>query len=302
MNYNAFRTIIAILYRFLFRMRTMFFFAAVSVCCAAFILALFLSNCQFRKGQEVIIANQREQIARWDSITKHYEQDLVATIEEKEKTVSKMLTDSSIRNTPGLCPQQKDAVINFIKPCWEETTREYSRAEKIKGMLNTAPSSNGQLLQDVKSLLELQFNKIQNEYETLEIWTALLTIVFLIFSFYSLFKSERFEEQSRMTTREISQLRNRAENRIDELLKSGQQHVKKAQLESEQAIIAMRERIDQVSKSYENELNSQLESRITSKEQELDSQSQRLETLINDAESLLSKLEEQLIVRKGKRK
>ena len=36
--------------------------------------------------------------------------------------------------------------------------------------------------EEVKALLELEFNKIQNEYETQEIWTGILTIVFLIFS------------------------------------------------------------------------------------------------------------------------
>lgn len=49
--------------------------------------------------------------------------------------------------------------------------------------------------EEVKALLELEFNKIQNEYETQEIWTGILTIVFLIFSFYSLFKSEEMERK-----------------------------------------------------------------------------------------------------------
>ena len=41
--------------------------------------------------------------------------------------------------------------------------------------------------QEVKSLLELEFNRIQNEFEAIEIWTGVLTVIFLIFSFYSLF-------------------------------------------------------------------------------------------------------------------
>ena len=51
--------------------------------------------------------------------------------------------------------------------------------------------------QEVKSLLELEFNRIQNEFEAIEIWTGVLTVIFLIFSFYSLFKTEQLENQSR---------------------------------------------------------------------------------------------------------
>ena len=51
--------------------------------------------------------------------------------------------------------------------------------------------------QEVKSLLELEFNRIQNEFEAIEIWTGILTVIFLIFSFYSLFKTEQLENQSK---------------------------------------------------------------------------------------------------------
>lgn len=51
--------------------------------------------------------------------------------------------------------------------------------------------------QEVKSLLELEFNRIQNEFEAIEIWTGILTVIFLIFSFYSLFKTEQLENQGK---------------------------------------------------------------------------------------------------------
>lgn len=51
--------------------------------------------------------------------------------------------------------------------------------------------------QEVKTLLELEYNRIQNEFEAIEIWTGILTVIFLIFSFYSLFKTEQLENQSR---------------------------------------------------------------------------------------------------------
>lgn len=72
---------------------------------------------------------------------------------------------------------------------------------------------------EVKALLELEFNKIQNEYETQEIWTAVLTIVFLIFSFYSLFKSEQLERQGQESLDAIRDVEKRAKFAYDKIEK-----------------------------------------------------------------------------------
>lgn len=57
--------------------------------------------------------------------------------------------------------------------------------------------------ESVRAMLELEFAKIQNEYETQEIWVGLITIVFLIFSFYSIMKSEQFERQCHEDAKKI---------------------------------------------------------------------------------------------------
>ena len=71
--------------------------------------------------------------------------------------------------------------------------------------------------EEVKALLELEFNKIQGEYETQEIWTAILTIVFLIFSFYSMFKSEELERQGHEALKSIRDVEQRAKFAYDKI-------------------------------------------------------------------------------------
>ena len=44
-------------------------------------------------------------------------------------------------------------------------------------------------------LLELEFAKIQDGYEVLNLWCALLSVVFLIFSFFSIFKANEMTRQ-----------------------------------------------------------------------------------------------------------
>lgn len=69
--------------------------------------------------------------------------------------------------------------------------------------------------QEVKTLLELEFNRVQNEFEALEIWAGILTVIFLIFSFYSLFKTEQLENQSRDGMAKIRNLNIEGQNKLD---------------------------------------------------------------------------------------
>lgn len=58
--------------------------------------------------------------------------------------------------------------------------------------------------ESINGILEQGYNKILSEYESVEIWVGIITVVFLIFSFYSLFKTEQFERVSREATHRIS--------------------------------------------------------------------------------------------------
>ena len=40
----------------------------------------------------------------------------------------------------------------------------------------------------IKSMIDLHLNKVEHEYSNLTMWAAVLTILFLVFSFYSIFK------------------------------------------------------------------------------------------------------------------
>lgn len=57
----------------------------------------------------------------------------------------------------------------------------------------------------IKGILEQGYSKIQSEYESVEIWIGIVTVVFLIFSFYSLFKTETLERQSRDAAHRIQE-------------------------------------------------------------------------------------------------
>lgn len=156
----------------------------------------------------------KESLALLDSLQNQKEEALGRVLKEREQTVKKILSDTVVDRIQGLCPKQKDAVRKYVRPYLEVTTRELDVKEKIK----LDPDYEYKLLRDeIRSLLQLEFNKIQNEYEALEIWAAILTVVFLIFSFYSFFKTEKLEEDGRKSINRISEMENGARDALNNL-------------------------------------------------------------------------------------
>lgn len=62
--------------------------------------------------------------------------------------------------------------------------------------LNTSPNITS-TIENIEKLLHLEFAKIQEERNALTLWIGIITVVFLIFSFYSMLKSDDLVRQSR---------------------------------------------------------------------------------------------------------
>lgn len=190
------------------------FVVAIIVCLTINLVALSCMNHSYKEGQQKILMSYKESLALLDSLQNQKEEALGRVLKEREQTVKKILSDTVVDRIQGLCPKQKDAVRKYVRPYLEVTTRELDVKEKIK----LDPDYEYKLLRDeIRSLLQLEFNKIQNEYEALEIWAAILTVVFLIFSFYSFFKTEKLEEDGRKSINRINEMENGARDALNDL-------------------------------------------------------------------------------------
>lgn len=190
------------------------FLVAIIVCLVINFVALICMNHSYKNGQQRILMSYKESLALIDSLQKQNEDALNRVLSEREQTIRKILSDTLVDSIQGLCPKQKDAVRKYVRPYLEVTTRELDVKERIK----SDPNHEYKMLRDeIRSLLQLEFNKIQNEYEALEIWAAILTIVFLIFSFYSFFKTEKLEEDGRKSINRINEMENNARDNLNDL-------------------------------------------------------------------------------------
>ena len=69
--------------------------------------------------------------------------------------------------------------------------------------------------ENIAQLLELQYNKLQNDFTLLSLWSSVLMIVFLVFSIYSVFKTDELMKQSR----DVLQHADEAAGKVDEKMK-----------------------------------------------------------------------------------
>lgn len=71
--------------------------------------------------------------------------------------------------------------------------------------------------EQVRDLLNVQFERLQSERNVLEIWAASLTIVFLIFSFFSLFHTEDMMKEAREKLNKLESISSTAETKGTEI-------------------------------------------------------------------------------------
>lgn len=140
----------------------------------------------------------------------------------------------------------------------------------------------------IEHLLELEFSKIQGEYEVLNLWCALLTVVFLVFSLYSVIKTNEIHGQAEKALKDLAKTSAEASQKsasIDQAVNSAEGRVK-TQLEkySNKAVTRLRE--------LDEKLNT-LEQKVESNGTAIDSKNQiigQFESKVQNAETALRNL------------
>lgn len=126
-----------------------------------------------------------------------------------------IIEDSILNNLPKLPKKQKEALASYVESAVMAASMQIpysSLFDNLEASVSSVQIANIQA--ETKALLELEFNKIQNEYETLALWAGILTVVFLIFSFYSMFKTEELLKQGKQGLSELDDIKERGEGRV----------------------------------------------------------------------------------------
>lgn len=104
-----------------------------------------------------------------------------------------------------------------------------------------------------KSMIDLHLNKIEHEYSNLTMWAAILTILFLVFSFYSIYKMDELIQQGNEGVKDIRSLKKDSENLIENLEETSKSEIEKTKNQIDDFIKEQQNRIIQTLGYFEKE-------------------------------------------------
>ena len=189
---------------------------------AIFIAFQCLSHCTLKSSQRETIDKYSEHIAKVDQCVVNFKQYALDNILEIQCASSYTAVDSLIKASFGtskkLSESQHKVLTKTINTHFAalDSVRNRYEAKFFKDSLLL--SAERTLLDgQTKNMIELHLDKIEHEYSNITMWAAILTLVFLVFSFYSMFKLEEYIKQGKETVDEIKKLKNESQQSVDDI-------------------------------------------------------------------------------------
>lgn len=207
------------------------FLITLSIFTIIFIGYLVYSHNTFLKSQENVKKCYEEHIKKVDSLylsILHYNKDVVIGIQKiSDATLADSLIKAALTKTRVLSRAQYDNLGVIVESHFKKIESLHEKhGEKIsKDSLRLSVERevlNGQ----AKAMIDLHLNKIEHEYSNITLWAAVLTILFLVFSFYSVFKADELIQQGTNGLKEIRRIKTQGEQTIEQLNESGKDLLK----------------------------------------------------------------------------
>lgn len=231
------------------------FLCVLTIFSVGFIVLLCCANREFQNSQMDIKHSYMEHIQKADSLY----WDMVAYNKEYTFCISDanaiILTDSLVRLTLGnkqrLSSEQYGHLSEIISCYFAKVAQLHHKYDNKIQRDSLLLITERQLLEgQVKTMLDLHLNKVEHEYSNITLWAAVLTILFLVFSFYSIFKMDSLVHQGQEGVKEIKQLNKDGEIAIQEIRNKGDALINS----SEEKINDLR---DKASSDYSSFVNTQ---------------------------------------------
>lgn len=234
------------------------FLITLSIFTIIFIGYLVYSHNTFLKSQENVKKCYEEHIKKVDSLylsILHYNKDVVIGIQKiSDATLADSLIKAALTKTRVLSRAQYDNLGVIVESHFKKIESLHEKyGEKIsKDSLRLSVERevlNGQ----AKAMIDLHLNKIEHEYSNITLWAAVLTILFLVFSFYSVFKADELIQQGTDGLKEIRRIKTQGEQTIEQLNKSGEDLLTRTDARIRAFVINKRHSMLKYSKLFEEQ-------------------------------------------------
>lgn len=233
------------------------FLIILSVFTVIFIGYLIYSHHVFVQSQDNVKNCYTEHIERVDSLHLNilrYNRDVVLGIQKiSDATLADSMIKATLANTRHLSKVQSNNLGVIIESHFKkiESLHEKYGQKLISDSLRLSVERellNGQ----TKAMIDLHLNKIEHEYSNITLWAAILTILFLVFSFYSVFKADELIKQGTDGLKEIRRIKTQGEQTVERLNTEGEQLLKSTEEKIRGFIMRQQRRMSESSKLFED--------------------------------------------------
>lgn len=262
------------------------FLTVISIFSLLFIAYLFYAGHTLRSSQECIKDYYTEHINKIDSVCCGISEYNLAWITGTKKISDAVLADSLVKYTLGrtkiLSQAQYQNLVTVISEHFKhvDQLQEWHKTKLLQDSIRL--NAERVLLEgQIKNMVDLHLNKIEHEYNNITLWAAILTILFLVFSFYSIYKMDELIQQGRDGVLDIKQLKSDGEERIKDIIEILKQqnisYLKRLKKESSEQSKKILEDVMVDAQSILKEYDGKVKSRI----QEFEEQQKLFAEIIN---------------------
>ena len=223
---------------------------------AVFIGYLIYSHHVFCQSQDNVKTCYVEHIKRADSLHLNilrYNKDVVVNIQKIfDATLADSMIKASLMNTRHLSKAQSNNLGVIIESHFSKIESLHEKyGEKLFRDSVRLGVERDLLNGQTKAMIDLHLNKIEHEYSNITLWAAILTILFLVFSFYSVFKADELIKQGTDGLNEIRQIKAQGEQTVEELTAKGENILEQTEAKINTFILRQQRSMLESSKLFE---------------------------------------------------
>ena len=261
-----------------------FFLSVTGIFCCLFIGYLCYSSYTLNLSQKRIKDYYINHINKADSLCFSMSAYNTVLFENIQKANNALLADSLIKYTLGSKQKLSE---NQYKDLSTIISNYYNQSIKIQEQYQSKLSRDSLQLNAERTLLEgqtkamidLHLTKIDHEYNNITMWAAILTILFLVFSFYSIFKMDELIQQGREGVKDIKRLKKVGDDSIAYIKAKNNEQITKLKEDTEQIIKEHREKLQGISSNFsvqQNDLYRRADEYLNGLRRNSDEQSQKI--------------------------
>ncbi len=197
------------------------FICVISVFILLFIVYLSYSCHSLRQSQEDIADCYAKHIEIVDSLYRdwtEYNKDVIV----KSRIINDTALLDTLLGSVDLSSNQYKALASLLSNHYDEMESLHNKYDGKLLRDSLRLTSEHELLRgQTKAMLDIHLNRIDHEYNNITIWAAVLTILFLVFSFYSIYKMDELIKQGHDSVNEIKRIKKTGEQLVSEMRGKG---------------------------------------------------------------------------------